>query len=128
MARRGRSSVTNVRVGRHSAIYWNDDDLFHNVISRPLQDLGRADFIIPAEDIPEDRRRFPSRVLSPRTYYGTSSPIRFDNYNNRFYFGNPLATLVCVRRKARKEVMHATGRAGRRYRFRRRSQWSDVRC
>ena len=47
----------------------------------------------------------------------------------RIGFDVPKRVVVCVRRKQRKEVLHAKGVAGSRVsRRRRRSNWSDVDC
>lgn len=50
--------------------------------------------------------------------------------NPQFAFKAPKATLVCLRRSIRKEVIHALKKAGKRGkgRRRRRNQFSDVRC
>lgn len=44
-------------------------------------------------------------------------------------FRTPKAVVICVRRKRRKEVMFASGRAGKRgQRKPRRSEWSSISC
>lgn len=47
----------------------------------------------------------------------------------RLAFKSPLGVAICVRRKIRRSVIHALGKAGKgSKRPRRRNAWSDVRC
>lgn len=90
----------------------------------------------------EDRRTFhPERSLRPpMTFVGGASRLvakrppssgRSSYPGARIGFEVPRAVVVCVRRKQRKEVLHALGKVGRgagTTRRRRRNGWSDVDC
>lgn len=76
----------------------------------------------------------PARLFTgvPASVSVTSTPTKSRPPNKVPYqiaFNAPRETLVCVRRKRRKEVLHAfkkTGKGGQRKP--RRSQWSDTKC
>lgn len=68
--------------------------------------VGYARLSMPAVVPPRSRRRF-SHVVK---------------------FQDPSGVLICVRRKVRREVLHAKGRAGGRVRRPRRNEWSNISC
>lgn len=99
---------------------------------------------LPPLQLLEDRRLFhPERAVRPAlSFYrdagrvivskGVSSPQRLRNdISSRIGFSVPKHVAVCIRRKERKEVIHAIGKAGRGGRVssrRRRNYWSGVDC
>jgi len=99
---------------------------------------------LPSVRLLEDRRLFhPSRALRPAlSFYHKAAKIVYRAKSSavpssrmtpmvspRVGFAVPRDVAVCVRRKARKEVMHATGKAGGRVsRKRRRNLYSSVDC
>lgn len=111
---------------------------------------GRDHFPIARRSLPltvyEDRRLWnpvkpsPARAFSRRVARivehnrNVNIPSRSSHRSlplpaTRFAFSVPRDVIVCVRRKVRKEVIHASGRAGRRGQRRpRRNEYSDVRC
>lgn len=88
----------------------------------------------------EDRRSFyPEPATRPAlTFSGSSAsidahiPKKKANRNRvptQFAFSAPGDVLVCVRRKRRKEVLHALRKTGKRGQRRpRRNRFSDIRC
>ena len=90
----------------------------------------------------DDRRSFdfwpdsrPARLFTGSTASVTATPVakKTPQARNRvpyqIAFSAPAETLVCVRRKRRKEVLHAkrkTGRGGQRRP--RRNAWSNTKC
>lgn len=88
----------------------------------------------------EDRRRWhPAGFLRPpgafvrsaaRQVVKSKSNALRNDISSRIGFAVPKKVLVCVRRKQRKEVLHALGKAGGRgiTRRRRRNDWSNVDC
>lgn len=109
--------------------------------------------ILPLPDLPapdlreiEDRRLFHPGSKAPgtlssqrtrlRTYPRTSQargrpyePFKaFQTVPHRIGFSRPRDVLVCVRRKARREVLHALGRTGGRMRPPRFTEYSTIHC
>lgn len=99
---------------------------------------------LPVPPLQDDRRRFhPAGPLRPAFSFraadrrivvkqsSRSAPKRNDTYSDwRVAFAVPHRVAVCVRRKQRREVIHAlklTGK-GSRARRHRRNTWSDVDC
>lgn len=106
----------------------------------------------------EDRRRFdPNRFYTPKNVWGKPNriysnplarlyrnfratkvavrklrkPIKVDwHLRERIGFVNPMFTMVCIRRKIRREVLHALGlkNKGRGGSPRKRNQFTKVRC
>lgn len=85
------------------------------------------------------------RQQYPKTIYGTearviSTPIRktkattvggrtIASYRYETIFARPMDTTTCVRRKIREEVIHATGKAGRKKQRKPKFNWkSKIRC
>lgn len=74
------------------------------------------------------------RELSPHEWpYGSVRGVTWgEEVSRRVGFAMPWQVVLCVRRKRRREVMHALGIAGRRGvgagRRWHRNEWSDVRC
>ena len=95
---------------------------------------------IQPRSVLQDRRRYvfdslrvPRRTLgeSPRFAVGGSVPDARRRGRVRpgsVQFKAPRTVLVCVRRKERREVIHAKGIAGSRVKKGRRNFWSKVRC
>lgn len=84
----------------------------------------------------EDRRTWhPVRFARPVVSVGPRSDTRLmvkpaKTFSPAVTFANPKRVLVCVRRKVRKEVLHAFGKTGggSSRRPKRRNQFSDVSC
>jgi len=88
----------------------------------------------------EDRRVFhPNRFISPARSIGPRSDARLvvndvkpqtSLLSAAVRFNEPRRGLICIRRNARKEVLHALGRvgAGSGRSKKRRNQFSDVSC
>lgn len=100
----------------------------NNLLGRPVRpDLSfeRA----PLQEF-EDRRSLP-RHVAPKTF--STRPYRLKVPKNaplhHVGFDIPQEVLVCVRRKKRKQVLFATGGAGKKNKRKpRRNQHSNVRC
>lgn len=84
----------------------------------------------------QDQRRFtPNKHIIPtRTVSGIPastqiSPLHTPLRKARERFTTPKTVTVCIRRKQRKEVLHAIGKSGKnRGRRYRRTQWSSISC
>ena len=83
----------------------------------------------------EDYREYHPSVRTPRVISGrpATSTVRRseEKYRDVRYFDNPRHTLICHRRKTRREVLHAFNRTGRgtsRKRLYRRNPNSEVYC
>lgn len=123
MARRSRSKAR-----RDTSVIAND---FRSLLS-PLEPV-RSGLLSEIED-----RRFFSPLSVDRRKSSRRWAVKVVQRPNRlvsrvyrpgFYFESPRHVVACVRRKRRKEVIHAKGIAGRRgLRRGRRNQWSSVRC
>ncbi|UDN67859.1 hypothetical protein [robinz microvirus RP_152] len=113
-------------------------DPFLDNILDPVTTFNYLDHVVRAVD---DRRFFdPAGPLRPAYSFGRdarrliakSSPVgrtRNDTLSARVGFAVPERVAVCVRRKQRKEVIHALDRAGGGgSRRRRRNRYSDVDC
>lgn len=80
------------------------------------------------------RRRsleYPTQKDYLDAYGGKYSAYTGDHLSRRVGFQHPWQVMICIRRKQRKEVMFAIGRAGRGGGFQkkpRRNFWSEVRC
>lgn len=62
-------------------------------------------------------------------YYPYVRSYTYENVSSRIGFANPWQVVICVRRKRRKEVMFATGRAGKGgQKSPKRNWYSEVRC
>lgn len=110
----------------------------HFPIANPWLSAVRVS-IAPADlSIFEDRRTFhPLQDFRPALTFGKRSSARvIDRVKparsfrpSNFHFAVPNKVAICVRRKRRKEVLHALGRVGAgSSRRRRRNYYSDVRC
>lgn len=66
----------------------------------------------------------PARLSAPKP----SRPSRLSWVPPQVAFASPSRTWVCIRRKMRREVLHAFGRAGRRVARPRYSVYSSVSC
>lgn len=85
----------------------------------------------------EDRRIWSPRVVSRATSYppsrrfsGAPARLRAPLHSPQatIAFEAPKRVLVCVRRKIRREVIHARGVAGRRVRKGRKGPYSSIHC
>lgn len=125
------------------------DDLLHiaNALPDPLKEalLTASDvpFRSPLRDL-EDRREFyPVDVDQVRPAAGTtkkssslvnrarpSGPLATRPPDMRLQFWTPKRVAICIRRHARREIMHALKKVGRGSgkSRRRRNHYSDVRC
>lgn len=139
------------RRSRRSAVPSENANL-ENELLRPVQlpsgfvsDLD--DFLGP--ELPHDRRLFsfhepelfqlvdqgssPARAES-RTWRGSVARSSRAIEPGALFSAGPIgvrrpdSVAVCVRRKRRKEVLHALRRVGRNSGRRRRNQWSDIKC
>lgn len=94
-------------------------------------DWSSNDFL-QADIAPVAPARVPARILGTKYIVAPSSPVvESSGPTGAFYsFAVPKQVLVCVRRKQRKEVMHALGHAGSRKRQAkpRRNETSYIRC
>lgn len=73
----------------------------------------------------------PGRPLDIGAFNGISrSPRRAVSVPQGVQFGSPETVAICVRRRTRREVLHALRRVGKgsRVRTRRRRWYSDIRC
>lgn len=119
----------------------------HDIANGTLRDLLGPD--TPESPISdrvisiEDRRRdHPEVSPDPRTWRGKPAqqvparvsktydgrPAKAWGQYNQLAFSTPREVLICVRRKQRKEVLHAKGKAGGKVRPPRRGPWSHVHC
>lgn len=91
------------------------------LLSSPLQELGDRRRYNPTKGVapPAATRRSATRLVSP-----LYSPL------NSVRFAEPKRVAICVRRKQRKEVLHAKRIAGGKggFRKRRNNFWSKVSC
>lgn len=87
----------------------------------------------------DDRRTFhPSPFTRPAVSAGRRADTKLvvpsqslrdvQRLNHTVQFKEPRKVLICVRRKIRKEVIHAKGVGGSRVRKPKRNQFSDVKC
>lgn len=81
----------------------------------------------------EDRRLFPRQLAWPKARRLDGHVLARVAEKRRGpslvqAFVAPRSVAICVRRKRRKEVLHARGVAGGRVRRGKRNQWLDVRC
>lgn len=90
----------------------------------------------------EDRRQFyPAPVTPARDIFGSAAKIKVGRPKNgptqlsfkralaALQFSAPKEVVVCVKRKVRKEVLHALGKSGKTGQKKpRRNYFSDVRC
>jgi len=96
---------------------------------------------IPIQNIPlnpiSDRRIFnPMRTVTLPNPNRAATRVVVDNYGKSIRaqtkaplrFAIPHKVDLCVRRKTRKQVIHAKGIAGTRTRKPRRNFWSDIKC
>lgn len=112
-----------------------DDPLIERMFSKPLR---LAEFRVVRSL--EDRRTFhPAGPLRPAVSFPRDAARRVakssavmskrDDISSRVGFAVPERVAVCVRRKQRKEVLHALRKTGSGVsRVRRRNIWSDVDC
>lgn len=114
-------SVTHLAfVGSESAL--PDGRLFHPTPNfRPALTLRGGKASVGLVDRPASAKQRASGMF-PRPGSSQTRAVRA--------FSVPSSVAVCVRRKQRREVLHALGKAGRggSQRKRRRSQWSHVTC
>lgn len=77
-----------------------------------------------------DRRIFnpAKRIALPFALKREHSNIKAGPKFHQLQFATPKKVALCVRRKRRKEVIHATGKAGKRTRKPRYNHWSKVKC
>lgn len=118
------------------------DPLDRLALPSPWGDLVRPvadDFDGPLADLADARRwspeRYPRAIRLSSARPALSSSMRISGKKPAFFspvisFAHPQTVVQCVRRKQRREVLLATGKAakGARARFRRRNTWSNVSC
>lgn len=142
-----------IRNFRYTAFLFHDfhdaraisDSLFIGNRYAPTVDTvaeGQADnrffdgsFISPLSDgfvAPSAPARIPARIRGTKYIVApSSSVVESTGPTGAFYsFSIPQQVMVCVRRKQRKEVMHALGHAGSRKKQRmpKRNETSNIRC
>lgn len=147
MSRRNRRTRDNISISNHR-LRSASDSLYSSLgtYSR-LRDLT-SQRLRNLLSTYEDRRTFhplgvyrPARsfsglhhrlVLSPykKAHKTLMKPRVFRTFGNVVSFHQPSKTLICVRRRQRREVLHAFNRTGRGsgQRYPRRSWYSSVRC
>lgn len=99
--------------------YFEQEEYFERKLSRHLQ--------------VEDRRRYSPSFYYPSMFSGVPATVVADNANRqigRIRFAAANATVMCARRKVRREVLmaYSRGHGVRSHKRRRRDYWSDVRC
>lgn len=119
-----RLELARVRLPRRNLQLLEDRRLFSPVTVRPVSTL-RRDAVVRTRPVIVAA---PPVVASPsRSRRSTKSGL--DIVPSRVRFGAPRRVLICVRRRRRREVLHAKGVAGRRgLRRPRRNFWSEVSC
>lgn len=89
-------------------------------------------YVRPLRTLSTSRHRLTSRTVvhATRSTAKRNLPNLFSLKNDRIAFQAPDKLLVCIRRKRRKEVIHATGQAGSRraQKTPRYNQWSSIVC
>lgn len=123
MARRSKNKNTSLRSRR---------DIFIPIARRSLPLTVYEDRrLFHPDPLPAARsfnRRVARIVEHPRNV-NVPSRLSGRSFSTRFSFDVPADVLVCVRRKIRKEVIHAIGKSGKAgQRPPRRNQWSDIHC
>lgn len=129
---RGRSAETND---------FASSPTFENLnreLLRPAEDLTSPltePFVDTLLELPADRRVFDfgqaeAPMMEPSLNLGMRSGpgVRFVPLPRDIRAADPRNVAVCVRRKDRREVLHALRRVGRGGGRRRRNEWSDVHC
>lgn len=66
--------------------------------------------------------------LSPRRLMHPGSLLRLPNISDLIGFRTPGRVAICVRRRIRKEIMHALGKAGKGHKRPRHNAFSKVKC
>lgn len=106
----------------------------------PLAAMALFDYEQPGDILPQvsDLRRYNPMPAAPaRSVMATpmglalpqSAPGRQPKrLLSTVAFASPANTVICVRRKVRKEVILAKGKGGGRHRKPTRNQWSDISC
>lgn len=129
MSKRSRP-YTPVRARRDAIVDRHPLDIVRSRVPR-LSDFARV------SPLSSDLRRFdPERRTRPapavlrRAARLVVQPFRPPTYRPPFQvaFADPRKVDLCVRREARKRVMHAKGKAGGKVRRGRRSPWSSISC
>lgn len=93
---------------------------------RVLEDRRYYD---PLPDVLRVPRAFPQEAARIRAKSSPVKGVRNDTLSHRVGFAVPDRVAMCVRRKQRREVIHALGKSGSGgSRRRRRNAWSDVDC
>lgn len=83
----------------------------------------------PARDTSARRHRLTLPTPAPTQLMAAPAPFGFGGPPPGVAFQTPQKVLVCVRRKIRKEVLHALGHSGKSGQKRpRRSAYSDIHC
>lgn len=107
---------------------------FYRSALRPVEDRRtfhpepyRRPELFPTRPRPARVIALAKQVSKPKALVRNQVRVAFPSA--RLGFVEPARTLICVRRKIRKAVLHATGRAGRRgQRKPRRNEHSEVKC
>lgn len=110
-----------------------------NNLGRDISRIARANYtalpLSKSSLLPiEDNRRFSPEPSRPARAFNqlraplkvVLSPRKRPTFNQ--VFADPLRTIVCIRRKVRKEVMHASGAAGSRVQRPRFNEKSKISC
>lgn len=122
--RRDGRTITNRRLPNTQFYQFDLEDFLPR--SSPPVNLDRRTFY------PDDFRPAVHRSGRPHTLTISSHVVRapIDHFPSpHVAFDAPKSVMVCVRRKQRKEVLHATRKAGKRgQKAPRRSVFSDIHC
>lgn len=135
---RGRSNKGRERDDASIASLYNNNP---QVYQQSLLDLQKRLFA-PPDELPRrralepDQRRFhpaPKRLrpIAPNYRYASQTVIRgARNLQTRAPLGVriPNYIAICIRRKVRKEVLHAKRKAGKGHKQPRRNEWSSIKC
>lgn len=135
MARRRRSNTTTYNPSN----YYQRGNFISaidpaSMLVRPLRPvLSEIEF---TASLPDDLRTWvpEPRLRRPQTFSGTIPVTTHSRKATPFgytqHFAAPQSVVMCVRRKQRREVIHALNLTGKgaKARSRRRTSWSDVKC
>lgn len=109
----------------------------------PFPTVDPLDDLLDAPLLGDGRLFHPDPLEAPRTVSGTPARVRvlprrsssatarsdpFLAFRDRLTFRTPDRVALCVRRKQRRQVLHALRRTGRGNRPPRRNAWSNVSC
>lgn len=134
MARRRRNQSNHTLTNLLQRGYLNASSDPASLLLRPLRPVLYE--IEPRASLPDDLRSWvpEPRLRRPQTFSGNTPVTKTSRKATPFgytdHFAAPGAVVMCVRRKQRREVIHALKLSGKgsRARYRRRNSWSGVHC